>query len=354
MRARRWWRPLLPVLVVALVVPLLSSCVGSGGRTVTVQLRDAAGLFEGNDVGVLGVRVGEVVEVRPRGGHVDVTLRLDDGIDVPADAAAVVVSRSVATDRYVELTPVYRDGATLRDGDVIPLERTRTPVEFDELLSTLESTSSALGADGGDALNGLLTSSAANLDGNGGAIRDGLAGMADVLGTIDAQLGDVEGTITGLDRLTTAVANDDQVVRQFVDQVAEATTMLDEQHESIEATFDAVTAMVREVGIVVRDQRGRISSQMDDFVALAQDLADHQADYQQLLDTGPLMLQNLVRAIDENDRLSFRTRPLDLVPGRTVVADLCERAPQDACERLGLLDLPLWTVLETLAGVSQG
>jgi virulence factor Mce-like protein len=350
--AGRWRQALVLALVLVVAVPLLSSCVGRGGRTVTVQLRDAAGLFEGNDVGVLGVRVGEVEEVVPRGGHVDVVLHLDDGVDVPADASAVVVSRSVATDRYVELTPVHRGGPTLRDGAVIPLERTRTPVEFDELLATLESTSSALGADGGDALDRLLEASAANLDGNGATVRDGMADLSDVLGTIDGRLGDVEGTLVGLDRLTTALAEDDAVVRRFVEQVADATVMLDEQQESIEATFDAVTAMVEEVGTVVRAQRGRVSAQMDDFVALAQDLAEREADYQQLLDTGPLMLQNLVRAIDENDRLSFRTRPLDLVPGRTVVGDVCDRFPAGACERLGLLDLPLWTLLETLAGVT--
>ena len=353
MTPRRPRRALALVLALVVAVPLLSSCVAGGGRTVTVQLRDAAGLFEGNDVGVLGVRVGEVEQVVPRGGHVDVVLRLDDAVQVPADASAVVVSRSVATDRYVELTPVYRSGPTLRDGAVVPIERTRTPVEFDELMATLESTTSALGDDGGDALNRLLEASAANLDGNGAAVRDGMADLADVLGTVDGRLGDVEGTITGLDRLTTAVAEDDRVVRRFVQQVATATEMLDEQHESVEATFDAVTAMVEEVGAVVRAQRSRVSDQMDDFVALAQDLADHEKDYHQLLDTGPLMLQNLVRAIDENDRLSFRTRPLDLVPGRTAVADVCDRFPAGACDRLGLLDLPLWTLLEALAGVSR-
>jgi virulence factor Mce-like protein len=353
MTTRRRRRALALALALAVAVPLLSSCVGHGGRTVTVQLRDAAGLFEGNDVGVLGVRVGEVEEVVPRGGHVDVRLRLDGDVQVPADASAVVVSRSVATDRYVELTPVYRSGPTMRDGAVVPMERTRTPVEFDELMATLESTTSALGTDGGDALNRLLEASAANLDGNGAAVRDGMADLADVLGTIDGRLGDVEGTITGLDRLTTAVAEDDRVVRRFVQQVAAATEMLDDQHESVEATFDAVTAMVEEVGAVVRAQRSRVSGQMDDFVALAQDLADHEKDYHQLLDTGPLMLQNLMRAIDENDRLSFRTRPLDLVPGRTAVEDVCERFPAGACDRLGLLDLPLWTLLETLAGVSR-
>jgi ABC-type transporter Mla subunit MlaD len=48
------------LVVLVLVVTPLSGCGGSGPTTVTAQFSDAAGLFEGNDVGVLGVRVGSV------------------------------------------------------------------------------------------------------------------------------------------------------------------------------------------------------------------------------------------------------------------------------------------------------
>ncbi len=94
---------------------------------VIAYFEDSAGLFVGNDVGILGVAVGKITSIEPDGDQVKVTMEVDDDYDVPADAGAVVVARSVATDRYVELTPVYSKGPTLEDGDEIAIERTRDP-----------------------------------------------------------------------------------------------------------------------------------------------------------------------------------------------------------------------------------
>ncbi|WP_374999816.1 MCE family protein [Aeromicrobium sp. CTD01-1L150] len=347
-------RALVPVLLgLAMLTGLLAGCGAGGGRTVTVQLADAAGLFEGNDVGVLGVPTGTVLSVTPAGERVDVVLRLDDDVQVPADAAAVVVSRSVATDRYVELTPRYTSGPQLQDGDTIPVERTRTPVEFDQMLSTLTDVSEGLGGEDGEAgaLNRLLTSSAENLSGNGVKIRDGLGDLADVMQDVEGGLGDAEGAVRELDELTGDLAENGDLVREFTGQVADATQMLDEQKQALTSTFRALAAMVAEVAAFVRDHRDDLDGQLEDFTSLATDLNAHREDYERLLDTAPLMLQNFTRAIDEDDRLAFRTRPLSLVPGKTAVSQLCHEAPAELCERLGLLDLPLFDVLRHLAGV---
>jgi ABC-type transporter Mla subunit MlaD len=100
----------LATALIAAVAPLglVSACAGSSGTTVTAQFHDAAGLFTGNDVGVLGVRVGEVTEITPRGAHVDVQLQIDDGVKIPADASAVVVSRSPRCTREVPCSPAAR------------------------------------------------------------------------------------------------------------------------------------------------------------------------------------------------------------------------------------------------------
>ncbi|WP_056286161.1 MCE family protein [Aeromicrobium sp. Root495] len=330
---------------------------GGDARTLTVELKDAAGLFEGNDVGVLGVRVGEVTDITPSGNHVRVSLRVDDpDVKLPADVGAAVVSRSVATDRYVELTPVYDGGEQLADGAVLPLEKTATPVEFDGLLASLRQVSDALagsadagGKRGEGPLGRLLAATARTLDGNGASMRDGLSDLATVLGTVDDNLGEVEGTVDDLDTLTTTLAEHDALVRRFTQQVASATTMLDDQKEAVGATFDALAAMVKEVAAFVSKHQGRVDGQLKDFVSLATELNDHQQQLEGLLDHGPLMLQNLVRAIDENDRLAFRTRPISLVPGKEAALQLCEAVKVEACADLA--DLPVWDLLSTLAGV---
>ena len=120
MRSRK--QAVLRLLVVLATLVGLSGCtpVLGGTMTVTALMADSAGLFVGNDVGVLGVPVGKVTSIKPEGTHVRVTMSIDSDQPVPADAGAVVVARSVATDRYVELTPVYHSGPRMKDGAVIP------------------------------------------------------------------------------------------------------------------------------------------------------------------------------------------------------------------------------------------
>ncbi len=96
----------------------LSSCMPSNPLedkiTVVAYFPDSAGLFVGNDVGILGVPVGKITEIEPAGIEVKVTMEIDADRAIPADAGAAVVARSVATDRYVELTPVYSQRAEAR------------------------------------------------------------------------------------------------------------------------------------------------------------------------------------------------------------------------------------------------
>ena len=91
------------VLVAALVVLLWP---GGGQRTVRAEFVRAVGLYKGSDVRILGVKVGEVTDVSPRGDRVEVEMTYDDHYNVPAEAKAVVVAPSVVSDRYVQLTQV--------------------------------------------------------------------------------------------------------------------------------------------------------------------------------------------------------------------------------------------------------
>lgn len=347
-------RRLITALIAAAVpLGLVSACAGSSGTTVTAQFHDAAGLFAGNDVGVLGVHVGEVTKITPRGEYVDVQLQIDDGVKIPADAAAVVVSRSVATDRYVELTPVYEGGAVLSSGAVIGADRTRSPVEFDALLSSLRRISDDLAGPDRDAkpVNDLLEVLSKNLDGNGATMAKGLKDLATALESTNGASGDLEGNLENLDTLTAALAENDALVRRFTRDVADATEMLDDEHESVEETFDALSAMVREVTKFAREHREDISTQVDDMTAVVKAMVENRRRLSQLVETFPLMLQNVDRAIDEKDRLNFRTRPVDLLPGTAAFKVLCSNFPPGTCDGLEAGAATLFDLFARLAGV---
>ncbi|NVN53663.1 MlaD family protein [Mycolicibacterium hippocampi] len=122
----------------------LSSLVpGVGQYTVTVQLPESGGLYKSGNVTYRGTKVGRVVDVRVAGTGVEAELALNSDIEIPSDLDAEVHSQSAIGEQYVALLP--RDGSArpLREGDVIPRERTSVPSDINSLL---DATNTALGA----------------------------------------------------------------------------------------------------------------------------------------------------------------------------------------------------------------
>ena len=103
---------------------------------VTAYFDNVAGLYETNDVSVLGMPVGQVTSVEPQGDRVKVTMTIDSDIPVPADATAAIVNTSIVTTRHVELSPVYQEGPKLENGSVI--QETKAPVSIGELFDAID------------------------------------------------------------------------------------------------------------------------------------------------------------------------------------------------------------------------
>ena len=72
-------------------------------------------------------------------------MHLDSGVSVRADTHAVVISPSLVSDRYVQLTGVYDSGPKLPTARRSRLSRTATSVEIDQLNTGIVKLTQALG-----------------------------------------------------------------------------------------------------------------------------------------------------------------------------------------------------------------
>lgn len=102
--------------------------------TVTVQLPQAGGLYPSGNVTYRGVEVGRVQAVRLTDTGAEAVLQLDSAIHIPADLSAQVHSVSAVGEQYVELLPRSAKGPSLKNGDVIPVDRTYVPPDINSLL----------------------------------------------------------------------------------------------------------------------------------------------------------------------------------------------------------------------------
>lgn len=139
----------LQVMIFAVISALGVSFVGvryvgvgdaivGDGYVVHADFAQSGGIFTNAAVTYRGVQVGRVgsLQLRPDGVRVD--LRLDGGVEVPADTRAVVTNRSAVGEQYVDLRPDTRGGPRLKDGSVIPRARTSGPLAVETLLLNLD------------------------------------------------------------------------------------------------------------------------------------------------------------------------------------------------------------------------
>ncbi|UGT61631.1 MCE family protein [Nocardia asteroides] len=298
----------LKLAAVTLTAACLAGCGTGAGDTTTVTARfaNANGLYEGNAVAVLGMRVGKIVRITARGTDVEVEMRIEDGIALPADVQAVTISDSILTDRHVELSPVYRGGPTLPDHAVLGTDRTKTPVEFDALLAMARELSTSLGGDGDGAgpIADLMSLGTAATSGNGPDMRAALSELARAL-----QLGPDNGAatrdavttvVTHLDTLTATAARNDATLRDFGSAVAQLSDFLATQQLGSGDTGAALNRIIAQVADLLTRHRDTIAGLTTDAGTLAGTLADYDGNLAEFLDVFPLVTDNAYNAIDHN------------------------------------------------------
>jgi phospholipid/cholesterol/gamma-HCH transport system substrate-binding protein len=250
---------------------------------------------------VLGVPIGRVAEVVPEGDRVRAELELDDGWDVPADALAAVVIPTLVADRYVQLAPAYTGGERLADGAVIPLERTAVPVELDEIVSSVDDLTTALGPEGANrdgALSELLQVGADNLDGNGVLLGDTITELSGATATLSGSREELFGTIAGLQEFTSTLAANDDDVRAFTEQLAQVSGFLEEDRPQLDAALREGAAALGTLARFVADNREALDTDVEQLVSVTGVLVEQRDALAEILDVGPMAFNNLLNTYD--------------------------------------------------------
>lgn len=350
MRNRRT-RAVVAILFSLATLVGLSACtpVGKDKIEVTALMGDSAGLFVGNDVGILGVTVGTVTAIVPDGTNVRVTLEVDADQPVPADAGAVVVARSVATDRYVELTPVYRGGPKMNDGAVIAQDQTRTPVDFDDVLGALNTFATGIAGskETKDAIKGFLESGSTALDGKGESFNRAITALGGAVDSISSQRGNITATVESLDTLMATIAENQQLVRTFITQVSKASLLLADERKNFQASLRALSGAVESVADFAHQNRQELVTSLSRSTDLMTSLLTKKDELAEILRVMPVTLQNL-GAIYHDGRLRVRVDPAVLTPLGGLINTMCTAAPTDICAAFGPSLLNLQNLLALL------
>ena len=187
------------------------------GYEVAALYDSVSGLVVNSPIEVAGIEVGRVKGVKLIGNQAKVTMTISKDIPVYSDARAVIRTKGVLGDKYIDLEPGTEKGQRLAAGGVIT--QTRSTIELDHLLakalpamdnirSVTQSLEEVIGTEEG---KNNLKETFANVKKTTEDIRSITLGLTHGEGTMgklirdDALYRDMRATVTGLKDTMTEV-----------------------------------------------------------------------------------------------------------------------------------------------------
>lgn len=307
-------------------------------RTVNADFAFVNGVFAGSKVTVLGVPVGRVEKLEPRGDYVHVSMTVDGGVTLPADVSAFVLNPSVISERHLELGPAYTGGPVLADGATIPMQRAHSPIGFDQLLGSVGTLTDILGpGDAGDADLGALVGTTADAwEGRGPEFSRALDQLAAASGIVSARSDDIEGLLAGLNQLMRSfdakqVSLDGLIgsLGDLSDQWAASDQDIATPIADLRVVFDQINAFVMQHG----DDVGVVA---ENLAELGNVLVANRSGLAEFMDLAPLMMQNLSSTIGPDRRGRIRLNVSTTLTQFKTLKPLCDRFPMPICIGAGL------------------
>lgn len=237
--------------------------------SMEVDLAAASGLAPDAEVAYLGVHYGRIGDIELSDGGVRAELKIDDDKRIPRGSIARVFRKSAIGEPYIDFQPPEDfdfDGADEDDyyapGDLVPVEDTRTPIEFSELLRTASDVISSVGPERAAVV---LHELALALEGRGEDLRTLTEGADRLAATFAARTDALDRLAVNNTRLTSVLADHRSSLGQTVSDLAALSESLRNASGDTRVLLDRGAALLQEVGSLVAETRPDLDCILDDL-----------------------------------------------------------------------------------------
>jgi phospholipid/cholesterol/gamma-HCH transport system substrate-binding protein len=307
--------PMVKLVIFGLVTVLasyvlISTITNAGyGKQLTykAQFSDVAGLVEGDEVRIAGVRVGQVTGIglsakqdRPTA---EVTLQVEADVPVPKAVQATIKYRNLVGQRYISLTEGKGSGGrTLKDGDVIPLAQTKPALDLTTLFGGFRPLLQALSpAD----MNRVSFEIIQVFQGEGGTVESLLNHVASLTSSLadkDAVIGSV---IDNLNTVMGNVAARDKQLSDLVVSLQQFVTGLAGDKDAIFNSLQTIDTLATTTSGFLQDARPPLASDIQALGKLSGNLADSKDVLEGFLKLAPTKIDSITRTAINGSWFNF-------------------------------------------------
>ncbi|GGL13178.1 MCE family protein [Nocardia jinanensis] len=253
---------------------------GVGRYQVKVELSYNANLYETANVTYRGETVGQVVGLQPAPHGVTATVSLFSRVEIPADLDAAVHSRSAIGEQYIDLAPRTTEPPYLRDGDVVPVDRTSVPQDIGPLIDTVARSLDTLPQGN---LQTLIDESYLAFHGTGPSLARLLDASHALVGSTHDNLPAITSLLTDSGPVLDAVAASDPAIRSWAQNVAALTGQLSASDQRVRGLLVSGRAAADQATALFQQLRPTTPILLANLVGLGQVAVTYNASLEQLL-----------------------------------------------------------------------
>jgi phospholipid/cholesterol/gamma-HCH transport system substrate-binding protein len=255
---------------------------GPGSYEIQAQMPDVSNLQPNSPVQVNDVTIGRVRKIERQGWHALVTIRLDPGVNLPANSTIKLAQTSLLATLHLEIaSPIaVPPQGELRNGSVIPLSAAGAYPDTEQTLATL---SMLLNGGGLGQLQDITTAFSTAFAGREQDARSLIEQLDKFARYVNDQKDDIIAATESLNNLVSKLAREKPVLDKALRTIPGALAVLADQRDNIAEAFD---------------QFGKLSALAADSAnqtktAFVQELKDIGPVLKSLADAGPAMTRSL-------------------------------------------------------------
>jgi phospholipid/cholesterol/gamma-HCH transport system substrate-binding protein len=297
---------LIKILIFAVVTVVLTGLLGATiantnfGTTsgYTARFTDASGLKVGDDVRIVGVKVGQVSAIGVAEGAdstlADVQFDVEAQYKLPESVTATIKYRNLVGQRYLSLGTDVGDTRTLAAGGTIPPDHTRPALNLTVLFNGFKPLFKALSPED---VNELSYEIIQVFQGEGGTISsllDHTASLTSAIAGKDQVIGQV---IDNLNSVLGTVNSRSPELSGLIDQTQQLVTGLAQEREPIGDAVSALGDLATTTSGLLADARPALKDDIGQLGSLSQNLDDSQQLVDHLLQVLPGNLEKFTRTL---------------------------------------------------------
>jgi phospholipid/cholesterol/gamma-HCH transport system substrate-binding protein len=255
---------------------------GPGSFTIQAQMPNIDNIQRNSRVRVGDVNVGTVTDIELQGWNALVTMSIDGGVQLPANATAKMGQTSLLGSKHIELAPPTDapSEGQLHGGSLIPLT---SGSAFPTTEQTLAALSMLLNGGGIGQIQEITQTLSAAFAGRESELRDLITQLDTFIGQVNDQTDDIIAATDSLNHLVEQFAAQKPVVDKAIATIPNALDVLRKERDTFADAFDRFgkfSALAADSTIRTKD-------------SLVQELKDIGPVLQSLADSGPALTRSL-------------------------------------------------------------